>query len=69
MTEVGRGLDAIAGATDARRQTSRRVADSIDAIASGTRSNNQAVEQTCSSRRIAGGYSPGLQATVGRFKV
>lgn len=69
VTEVGRGLDAIAGATDAQRQTSRRVADSIDAIASGTRSNNQAVEQTAAAAESLEALAQGLQATVGRFKV
>jgi methyl-accepting chemotaxis protein len=69
VAEVGKGLDAIAQATDEQRVTSRSVADSIDAIASRTRENNQAVEQTAAAANALESLAQGLQATVGRFKV
>jgi methyl-accepting chemotaxis protein len=69
VAEVGKGLDAIAHATDEQRQTSRSVADSIDAIATRTRENNQAVEQTSAAAASLESLAQGLQSTVGRFKV
>jgi len=69
VAEVGKGLDAIAQATDEQRVTSRSVADSIDAIASRTRENNQSVEQTAAAANALESLAQGLQATVGRFKV
>ena len=50
MAEVGKGLDAIAQATDEQRACSRSVADSIDAIASRTR-EKQSVGRTDGKRR------------------
>jgi len=69
VAEVGKGLDAIAQATDEQRATSRSVADSIDAIASRTRENNQSVEQTASAASALESLAQGLQSTVGRFRV
>jgi len=69
VAEVGKGLDAIAHATEEQRATSRSVADSIDAIASRTRENNQSVEQTASAAGALESLAQGLQSTVGRFKV
>ncbi|MFA7291540.1 MAG: methyl-accepting chemotaxis protein [Rhodocyclaceae bacterium] len=69
VTEVGYGLDAIASATDEQRRTSRSVADSIDAIASRARENNQSVEQAATAAQSLETLAQGLQSTVGRFKV
>ena len=69
MAEVGKGLDAIAQATDEQRATSRSVADSIDAIASRTRENNQSVEQTASAASALNRWPGPAQSTVGRFRV
>ena len=69
VTEVGHGLDAIASATDEQRQTSRSVADSIDAIASRAGENNQAVEQTGAAAQSQQSLAQTPQATVSRFKV
>ncbi|HEX5802255.1 MAG TPA: methyl-accepting chemotaxis protein [Azospira sp.] len=67
--EVGHGLDAIARATDAQRQSSESVAASIEAIASRARENNQVVEQTAAAAEALEALAQGLQSTVGRFKV
>ena len=69
VAEVGHGLDAIASATDAQRQTSSSVAGSIDEISSSARENNQTVEQTASAAQSLESLASGLQAMVGRFKV
>lgn len=69
VAEVGRGLDAIALATDEQRRVSREVADNIEAIASMARQNNVDVEQTTLAAQSLETLAAGLQLTVGRFKV
>lgn len=69
VTEVGHGLDAIAGATDEQRRVSGEVADSIEAIAAMARDNNDAVEQTAAAAQSLESLADSLQSTVGRFKV
>jgi len=69
VTEVGHGLDAIAGATDEQRRVSGEVADSIEAIAAMARENNESVEQTASAAHSLEALADSLQNTVGRFKV
>ncbi|MBI4741166.1 MAG: methyl-accepting chemotaxis protein [Betaproteobacteria bacterium] len=69
VSEVGRGLDAIAVATDEQRRVSREVADNIEAIASMARQNNADVERTATAAQSLESLASGLQQTVGRFKV
>ena len=69
VTEVGHGLDAIAGATDEQRRVSSEVADSIESIAAMARDNNDAVEQTAAAAQSLESLADSLQSTVGRFKV
>ena len=69
VTEVGHGLDAIAGATDEQRRVSGEVADSIEAIAAMARENNESVEQTAAAAQSLEALADSLQNTVGRFKV
>jgi len=69
VAEVGSGLDAIAQATDAQRQSSRSVADSIEGIAARAGENNQAIDQTAAAAESLESLARSLQSTVGRFKV
>ncbi|MFZ2853314.1 MAG: methyl-accepting chemotaxis protein [Rhodocyclaceae bacterium] len=69
VAEVGRGLDAIAAATDRQRQFSDQVADSIEAIATMANDNDTAVEQTAVAAQALERLADSLQGTVGRFKV
>jgi methyl-accepting chemotaxis protein len=69
VSEVGRGLDAIAVATDEQRRVSREVADNIEAIANMARQNNGDVERTAAAAQSLESLARGLQLTVGRFKV
>jgi methyl-accepting chemotaxis protein len=69
VSEVGHGLDAIAGATDEQRRVSREVADNIEAIANMARQNNGDVEQTATAAQSLESLARSLQLTVGRFKV
>ena len=67
VTEVGRGLDAIASATDEQRRVSGEVAQNIESIASMSRDNAHAVEQTAASAQEMEALADKLQNTVGRF--
>ena len=66
---VGRGLDEIAGATERQRAASRRVAESIDAMAEMARASNGAVESTADAARDLERLASELQETVARFRV
>ncbi|MBL8487196.1 MAG: methyl-accepting chemotaxis protein [Rhodocyclaceae bacterium] len=68
VTRVGHGLDAIATATEAQRQTSAQVAGDIEAIAAMARENNSAVELTAGSAQHLQALADNLQATVSRFR-
>jgi methyl-accepting chemotaxis protein len=67
VTEVGRGLDAIASATDEQRRVSGEVAQNIESISSMSRDNAHAVEQTATSAQEMEALADNLQSTVGRF--
>ncbi|MRD71929.1 HAMP domain-containing protein [Rhodocyclus tenuis] len=69
VAEVGRGLDAIAAATEEQRRVSGEVAESIESIAAMAKENNVAVEQTAAAAQSLEDLAEGLQSTVGRFKV
>ncbi|MBL8448373.1 MAG: methyl-accepting chemotaxis protein [Dechloromonas sp.] len=69
VTEVGRGLDAIAGATDHQRRVSGEVVSGIDSIAGMARDNSGAVEKTAGAAHDLRRLADGLQNLVGRFKV
>jgi methyl-accepting chemotaxis protein len=68
VTEVGRGLDDIANATEEQRRVSSDVAQNIDAIASMARDNSRAIDQTASSAQRLESLADNLQSTVGRFR-
>jgi methyl-accepting chemotaxis protein len=67
VIEVGRGLDAIASATDEQRRVSGEVAQNIESISSMSRDNAHAVEQTATSAQEMEALADNLQSTVGRF--
>ena len=69
VTEVGQGLNAIAGATDEQRRVSNEVAQSIEAIAGMAQDNNVAVEKTADAAQSLEKLADSLQGTVSRFKV
>ena len=68
VTEVGRGLDAIAAATDEQRQVSGEVAQNIESIAAMSRENASAVDRTAESAQQMESLALNLQSTVGRFR-
>ena len=68
VTEVGRGLDAIASATDQQRRVSGEVAQNIESIAAMSRDNARAVEQTAASAQEMEALAENLQSTVGHFR-
>jgi methyl-accepting chemotaxis protein len=68
VIEVDRGLDAIATATDEQRRVSGEVAQNIEAIATMSRDNSRAVEQTAASACEMETLAKKLQSTVGRFR-
>ncbi|MFZ4536544.1 methyl-accepting chemotaxis protein [Propionivibrio sp.] len=67
--EVGRGLDAIASATDEQRRVSHEVVENIEAISRMAKQNNIAVAQTAVSVQALDALAQELQTTVSRFKV
>ncbi len=67
VIEVGRGLDAIASATDEQRRVSGEVAQNIESISAMSRDNAHAVEQTATSAQEMEALADNLQSTVGRF--
>ncbi|WP_153117250.1 methyl-accepting chemotaxis protein [Rhodocyclus tenuis] len=69
VAEVGRGLDAIAAATEEQRRVSGQVAEGIESIADMARQNNLSVEKTAAAAQSLEALAEGLQSTVGRFKV
>ena len=69
VAEVGEGLDRIVAATDAQRQSSQSVTESIDAIARMARENNQAIEETVDAARALQDLAARLQESVSRFRV
>jgi methyl-accepting chemotaxis protein len=69
VTEVDRGLDSIATATDHQRRVSGDVVTSIEAIAGMARDNNGTVEQTAGAAHDLKQLAEGLASMVGRFKV
>ncbi|PKO86772.1 MAG: methyl-accepting chemotaxis protein [Betaproteobacteria bacterium HGW-Betaproteobacteria-12] len=69
VTEVDRGLDSIATATDQQRRFSGNVEASIEAIAGMARDNTGTVEQTAGAAHDLKRLADGLAAMVGRFKV
>jgi methyl-accepting chemotaxis protein len=68
VTEVGRGLDDIATATEEQRRVSSDVAQNIESIASMARDNSSAIDQTASSAQKLESLAGNLQSTVGRFR-
>ncbi len=68
VAEVDRGLDAIAAATNEQRRVSGEVAQNIEAIATMSRDNSRAVEQTAASACEMEALAKKLQSTVGRFR-
>ncbi len=69
VLEVGRGLDAIAAATEQQRRVASDVEASIESIASMARDNNQSVEQTADAAHDLKNLADGLGGLVGRFRV
>ncbi len=67
-TEVDRGMDAIATATDEQRRVSGEVAQNIESIAAMSRDNSMAVEQTAASAHEMEALAKKLQNTVARFR-
>jgi methyl-accepting chemotaxis protein len=68
VTEVGVGLDMIAGATEQQRRFSTDVEVSIEAISQMAQSNTASVEQTAIAARDLQSLAEGLQHLVHRFK-
>jgi methyl-accepting chemotaxis protein len=69
VCEVGRGLDAIASATDEQKRVSHEVVASIEAISGMARDNSIEVAQTSSAAQTLDELARTLQSTVERFKV
>ncbi len=69
VTEVDRGLDSIASATEQQRRVSGNVEASIEAIAGMARDNTGTVEQTAGAAHDLKRLAEGLASMVGRFKV
>ncbi|NMG50359.1 HAMP domain-containing protein [Azoarcus communis] len=69
VTEVGEGLDLIAGATGDQHRASESVTASIDAIAGMARENNAAIENTVEAARELEQLAARLQDLVSRFRV
>ncbi len=69
VVEVGQGLDQIATATDAQRESSTRVAGSIEDIARMARDNTAAIDRTLSAARELEALAVTLQEAVSRFRV
>ncbi|QDF95133.1 chemotaxis protein [Azoarcus sp. DD4] len=69
VSEVGEGLDRIAGATGEQRRSSESVSASIEAIAAMARDNNAAIEGTVSAARELEQLAARLQDSVSRFSV
>ena len=69
VTEVGEGLDLIAGATGDQHRASESVTASIDAIAGMARENNAAIENTVEAARKLEQLAARLQDLVSRFRV
>jgi methyl-accepting chemotaxis protein len=68
VTQVGHGLDDIAGATEEQRRVSGEVAGNIDSIAAMAKANNQTVEQTAVAAKKLQQLADDLQDIVGRFR-
>jgi len=69
VSEVDRGLDSIASATEQQRRVSGNVEASIEAIAGMARDNTGTVEQTAGAAHDLKRLAEGLASMVGRFKV
>ena len=66
---VGRGLDAIASATDEQRRVSHEVFENIEAISGMAEQNNAAITQTAAAAQSLNTLAQALQAIVRRFKI
>ena len=69
VLEVGRGLDAIASATDEQRRVSHEVFENIEAISGRAEQNNAAITQTAAAAQSLNTLAQALQAIVRRFKI
>lgn len=65
---VGRGLDAIASATDAQRRVSHQVFENIEAISGMAEQNGAAISQTANAAQSLDALAQALQTMVRRFK-
>jgi methyl-accepting chemotaxis protein len=68
VTQVGRGMDDIAGATIEQRRMSGDVASNVEAIASMARENNDAITRTASAAKQLEALADQLQSQVSRFR-
>jgi methyl-accepting chemotaxis protein len=68
VTEVDRGMDEIAKATEAQRRTSNEVTSNIEAIANMAQQNEASIEQTAAAAQHLEHLAAELQNTVSRFK-
>jgi methyl-accepting chemotaxis protein len=68
VTQVGRGMDDIAGATVEQRRMSSDVASNIEAIASMARENNDAITRTAAAAKELEALADQLQSEVSRFR-
>lgn len=68
VLEVGRGLDAIALATDEQRRVSHEVFENIEAISGMAEQNNAAITQTAAAAQSLNTLAQALQTIVRRFK-
>ena len=68
VVEVGKGLDAIAEATNEQRRVGAEVAGGIEMIATMAQSNSAAAGETARAARSLEALAAEQQNTVGRFK-
>ena len=68
VTEVGQGLDTIAGATEEQRRVFSEIARTIEDIAAMARENNTASDQTAAAAHALQTLANNLQNAVGRFR-
>jgi methyl-accepting chemotaxis protein len=68
VTQVGQGLDDIAGATDEQRRMSKDVTHNIESIADMARENNAAITRTAAAAKELEALAANLQSAVSRFR-
>jgi methyl-accepting chemotaxis protein len=68
VTQVGQGLDDIAGATEEQRRMSGDVTRNIESIADMARDNNAAITRTAAAAKDLEALAANLQSAVSRFR-